>query len=611
MAKKTANRRMSKQLFGLNYPSADKIASRTSTVARAMASTLVPIVDASDDDINDIKCLFEGTQPRCVYCGCENTTNNKLQLDHLFSLVGDKYPSGFCTEPANLVPCCSACNGSKGAKPWYEYMNISNYLEFSNLKKFLVSECDENQNLFQIDELGKKLNKLSPDSLNGLLNKIRGKQLRAILNNLNVESFKQALCNIDNKVLKELLNKLDVKSLRRILSTENSSLSQSLRSQFREQIPNNQCLRKLNSKRLKELLQKLPYESLKELIKLIKDDDLKSVANKLSVASISVVLSNAWNTILPYLFSIDLGDGPISQRFVLASLPDEDLKIILLNNDAFLHAYFEHVINLKSDAVQKNSKERILHRLLAIDGCEGLEGRIKKLNTYCSKKALPFIEGEGDDIFINKGKFKLINNQNLKLMNCHKLFFDEDDKFMFKEWWTKMYDNIKMSLDSAQIQIDAFNAGIKSFFDPDMSTIEETFKKYFLSLVIEEWKERENAIQKGEDYGGRLLEMGYTVSSNELIFPQDIDKKERAEKMYKEALFAYVMGVEYAKQERCQHYTNNKYTTTSRKIIGKYMKSNNNMRRKYRVRHRKHSKNSLKVISEDKYKILREFYVVE
>ena len=95
-----ANNLRSEKLFNLKYPSHDKIASRTSTVARAMASTLAPIVGATLFDQNKMKeTLFKDGKVRCVYCGCEGTTNNKLQLDHLFPLVGEKGPSGYFTEP--------------------------------------------------------------------------------------------------------------------------------------------------------------------------------------------------------------------------------------------------------------------------------------------------------------------------------------------------------------------------------------------------------------------------------------------------------------------------------------------------------------------------------
>ena len=157
-----------------DYPSPDKIGSRSSTVARAMASTLMPIIGATDDDRANILELSLTSEEisnldaskkrvreldkkpiitinlkdlRCVYCG-EQATN----LDHLFPFIKDKRPTGYFTEPANLVPCCGDCNQKKGAKPWYLFMGelieaaeedkTRNMLE--SRKKDLLSYCQKN-----------------------------------------------------------------------------------------------------------------------------------------------------------------------------------------------------------------------------------------------------------------------------------------------------------------------------------------------------------------------------------------------------------------------------------------------------------------------------------
>ncbi len=145
-------RQTKNEQYGLKYPSPDKIASRTSTITRAMSSTLAPIVNISDDSalnkmayylyfktksdeqniqVPDVtRAIKLGNNLKCVYCG-----GDANQLDHLFPLVSGKFPSGFITEPVNLVPCCGACNGSKGAKVWYDYMDIRNYITEEILKK--------------------------------------------------------------------------------------------------------------------------------------------------------------------------------------------------------------------------------------------------------------------------------------------------------------------------------------------------------------------------------------------------------------------------------------------------------------------------------------------
>ncbi len=117
-----------------NYPASDNIGARSSTVARAMASTLMPRIGASKDK----------KQPVCVYCGQDAT-----HLDHLFPFIKGKKPTGYFTEPANLVPCCSNCNQKKGAKYWYEYMMNKENFENHQKKEDIIE---------RIPELMKKMN---------------------------------------------------------------------------------------------------------------------------------------------------------------------------------------------------------------------------------------------------------------------------------------------------------------------------------------------------------------------------------------------------------------------------------------------------------------------
>ncbi len=137
---------MANTILGLKYPSSDKIASRTSTVARAMASSLAAIVEATAEETEALSCLLDNNELRCVYCGCKDSPNNKLQLDHLYPLVDEKGPSGYYTEPRNLVPCCSACNGSKGSKQWDDYMDIKCYIEENNLNA-IMNDKDTDDNV--------------------------------------------------------------------------------------------------------------------------------------------------------------------------------------------------------------------------------------------------------------------------------------------------------------------------------------------------------------------------------------------------------------------------------------------------------------------------------
>ena len=113
---------MSKARFsigGLKYPAKDLLGNRTSTIARSMACTIARRKPCTDEDKQKwLNAL--GYQPnaqkeefRCAYCG-EMATH----LDHLNPLISDKKPTGWGTEPGNLVPCCSNCNSKKGNAGW-------------------------------------------------------------------------------------------------------------------------------------------------------------------------------------------------------------------------------------------------------------------------------------------------------------------------------------------------------------------------------------------------------------------------------------------------------------------------------------------------------------
>jgi hypothetical protein len=52
-------------------------------------------------------------------------------FDHLNALIKDKKPTGYFTEPGNLVPSCTSCNSSKRNKKWEEFLEIA----ISNSKK--------------------------------------------------------------------------------------------------------------------------------------------------------------------------------------------------------------------------------------------------------------------------------------------------------------------------------------------------------------------------------------------------------------------------------------------------------------------------------------------
>jgi len=113
------NKRNACKIGGLKYPAYDPVKNRTSTIARAMACSLDPRISCSREDEEEWRHILR--QPEgpltCAYCGQPAT-----HLDHLRPLIDGKYPTGWITEPGNLVPCCSVCNQKKGNSDWQEYM---------------------------------------------------------------------------------------------------------------------------------------------------------------------------------------------------------------------------------------------------------------------------------------------------------------------------------------------------------------------------------------------------------------------------------------------------------------------------------------------------------
>jgi len=112
------NARSACKINGLNYPAADQIGGRTSTICRSMACTLLKREACPPEEEKKWMKFFPGKT--CAYCGGKAT-----HLDHLHPLIIDRFPSGYGTEPANLVPCCTKCNQPKGNLDWEEFMRSS------------------------------------------------------------------------------------------------------------------------------------------------------------------------------------------------------------------------------------------------------------------------------------------------------------------------------------------------------------------------------------------------------------------------------------------------------------------------------------------------------
>ncbi len=106
---------MNYKINGLKYPASDKISGRTSTICRSMACTILIREKCSPSQEKQWLEFFP--EKTCAYCGKPAT-----HLDHLHALIIDRMPTGYGTEAANLVPCCSECNQPKGNLYWEDFM---------------------------------------------------------------------------------------------------------------------------------------------------------------------------------------------------------------------------------------------------------------------------------------------------------------------------------------------------------------------------------------------------------------------------------------------------------------------------------------------------------
>lgn len=130
-----------KKIGELKYPAADKISSRSSTICRSMACTLMPRYPCTNEDENKWKKFFSDKE--CAYCGKKAT-----HLDHLFPLIDKRKPTGYMTEVSNLVPCCSLCNQRKGNINFVEYMRSDKcqYIGDKNDQDKRINKINEFQN---------------------------------------------------------------------------------------------------------------------------------------------------------------------------------------------------------------------------------------------------------------------------------------------------------------------------------------------------------------------------------------------------------------------------------------------------------------------------------
>jgi HNH endonuclease len=95
------------------------ISARSSSITAAFVSSILPIIQPSDDEILQALRILGMTPDsvRCAYCGDKSS-----EWDHLRPIVTDRRPTGFISEIRNLVPSCGKCNQSKGKSYWRQWM---------------------------------------------------------------------------------------------------------------------------------------------------------------------------------------------------------------------------------------------------------------------------------------------------------------------------------------------------------------------------------------------------------------------------------------------------------------------------------------------------------
>jgi len=116
------------KLFGIEYP-APVTVDASNPVESFSASVAPRIAPTREDEEKSATLLkIEPNQPKCAFCGKPATC-----LEYLHPLVNENgFPSGYCTDPANLVPCCDECKSNKNGEDWKKYMEDPQFEDVTN-----------------------------------------------------------------------------------------------------------------------------------------------------------------------------------------------------------------------------------------------------------------------------------------------------------------------------------------------------------------------------------------------------------------------------------------------------------------------------------------------
>ena len=126
-------------------PTKSDLRGRSSTMSNAFAISITPYIVPDEEAVRVSYEMLQVQEGRCAYCLGEGNAK-----DHLKPLVKMGLPTGYITAINNLVPCCSQCNSSKGAKTFEEwYLSPEN---LARLKKKGLSDSDIEQRFRIISE---------------------------------------------------------------------------------------------------------------------------------------------------------------------------------------------------------------------------------------------------------------------------------------------------------------------------------------------------------------------------------------------------------------------------------------------------------------------------
>lgn len=178
-------------------PAKADLRGRSSTISNAFAISITPYITPSEEEIKTSYELLQLQEGQCAYCLGEG--NGK---DHLKPLVKMGMPTGYITAINNLVPCCSPCNSSKGAKAFDEwYLSDENV---ARLKRKGLSDSDIRKRFKIISEYERNIDEpLDYEALVGseLWTEFQTRR-KALLDRMNED---QVFCDmLSSKIMKHL-----------------------------------------------------------------------------------------------------------------------------------------------------------------------------------------------------------------------------------------------------------------------------------------------------------------------------------------------------------------------------------------------------------------------